>query len=170
MKKKIGIVTHYHNSVNYGGNLQAYALCSFLLNCGYDAEQICFPRYEKSLGISFLSKSGKEIFNVAIKRTKRLLLLPSQRNKLNNENVRTRSLKQNRGKNFFYFSQKLIPHSKTVYTRKNIVDAVDVYDAFITGSDQVWKFDGYNPIFFLTFVPSNKTKISYAASMAITAV
>ena len=30
MDKKIGIVTMYYNSVNYGGLLQAYALCKVL--------------------------------------------------------------------------------------------------------------------------------------------
>ena len=36
--KKIGIITHYCHSINYGGNLQAYALCKVLNNMGYDAE------------------------------------------------------------------------------------------------------------------------------------
>ena len=40
--KKVGIITHYHNSLNYGGNLQAYALCKFLEQQGVDAEQISF--------------------------------------------------------------------------------------------------------------------------------
>ena len=38
---KIGIITHYYHSFNYGGNLQAYALCKYL-NQQYDAEQICY--------------------------------------------------------------------------------------------------------------------------------
>ena len=42
MKRKIGIVTMYHNSINYGGVLQAYALAKFLNDQGYDAEQIRF--------------------------------------------------------------------------------------------------------------------------------
>lgn len=37
---KIGIVTLYYNSTNYGGVLQAYALCKALNQLGYQAEQI----------------------------------------------------------------------------------------------------------------------------------
>ena len=48
MQKKIGIVTLYHESTNYGGNLQAYALCEFLKEQGYNAKQICFLTSSKS--------------------------------------------------------------------------------------------------------------------------
>lgn len=42
-----------------------------------------------------------------------------------------------------------------------------VRDAFITGSDQVWNLTWYVPAYFLDFVPSEKTKISYAASIGM---
>ena len=38
--KKIGIITYYYNSINYGGVLQAYALTKVLQELGYNAEQI----------------------------------------------------------------------------------------------------------------------------------
>ena len=37
---KIGILTHYCNSTNYGGNLQAYALCKVLEEMGHQPEQL----------------------------------------------------------------------------------------------------------------------------------
>ena len=37
---KVGILTHYYNSVNYGGNLQAYALCKAVENLGHEAQQV----------------------------------------------------------------------------------------------------------------------------------
>ena len=40
--KRIGIITLYYKSTNYGGNLQAYALCEALSKQGYEAEQIGF--------------------------------------------------------------------------------------------------------------------------------
>ena len=43
-------------------------------------------------------------------------------------------------------------------------ECCDYYDLFITGSDQVWNTDWYNPIYFLEFV-KNKPKFSYAASI-----
>ena len=37
---KIGIISLYYGSLNYGGNLQAYALCKYLKNHDVHAEQI----------------------------------------------------------------------------------------------------------------------------------
>ena len=39
---KIGILTHYFHSLNYGGMLQAYALARYLNQKGYKAEQISY--------------------------------------------------------------------------------------------------------------------------------
>ena len=49
MKKRVGIITLYHNSQNYGGLLQAYALVKILKLKGYDAEQIDFDNQRKDL-------------------------------------------------------------------------------------------------------------------------
>ena len=57
------------------------------------------------------------------------------------------------------------PHSQEVYTPKTIRKALTQYDAFITGSDQVWNPIWYFPPFFLDFVPANMPKLSYAASI-----
>ena len=47
--KKIGVITHYFGSKNYGGLLQAYALCKFLNERGCYAEQISYDSsYKKS--------------------------------------------------------------------------------------------------------------------------
>ena len=41
--KKIGIITYFYNSTNYGGILQAYALCKALNSLeGVEAEQISY--------------------------------------------------------------------------------------------------------------------------------
>ena len=40
-KIKVGIITHFYNTINYGGILQAYALCHFLEQERIDSEQIC---------------------------------------------------------------------------------------------------------------------------------
>ena len=37
---KLGILTHYYGSANYGGNLQAYALCIVLESLGHEAQQV----------------------------------------------------------------------------------------------------------------------------------
>ena len=40
--KKIGIITHFYNSKNYGGLLQAYALSYYIKEQGCVCAQICF--------------------------------------------------------------------------------------------------------------------------------
>ena len=65
-----------------------------------------------------------------------------------------------------YFNQEIIPHSETIFCNETICNCINDYDAFITGSDQVWNLRWSNFVFLLGFVPSDKVKISYAASIA----
>lgn len=44
---KIGILTHYYQSRNYGGLLQAYALCEVIKDMGIDVEQISYDRFSQ---------------------------------------------------------------------------------------------------------------------------
>jgi Polysaccharide pyruvyl transferase. len=56
-------------------------------------------------------------------------------------------------------------NTKGVYTDSNIGDSVKDIDIFICGSDQIWNPDWFKSAFFLDFVPDNKKKIAYAASL-----
>ena len=137
---RLGIITHYYNSKNYGGMLQAYALVKVLRDLGYDAEQICYLVESNSTKKS-LKSCVKSLINMVIKK------------------------KLDRRKKAFKQFEISIPHSKKVYSERDIEQSVVLYDAFITGSDQVWNFKWYISSYFLTFVPSRKKKIAYAASM-----
>ncbi len=170
--KKIGIITHYYKSVNYGGNLQAYALCKALSSMGYDAEQICF----------IVTKLRKDNF---FKRLKRMLsrgLFRFFSNLFVHVKLKFRALIHKKRDHdvdvkyqvslrkreaFEYFNSKMIPHSENVYYADTIQECVDNYDVFITGSDQVWNLRSYTPAYFLNFIPSGKKKISYAASVSL---
>lgn len=142
---KIGIVTHYYKSINYGGNLQAFALCKTLEKLGYEAEQISLDR---SKDLSIKSR---------LKRCVKRILKP---------NLRNRSNFKIREKAFLGFNQNVIPHSNTVYSEKTIHKSAENYDAFITGSDQVWHPYAVCDAYLLKFAPSTKIKLSYAASIA----
>lgn len=153
--------------------MQAYALCRFVQQCGFEAEQICFPLAPSTLPwIQVPEQFGKKIwyhlkqgtlvqnittkFRVSLQAALIRMLLPE--------------LKDNRTAAFSNFTQNRIPHSTKVYSGQTIGQCIDHYDAFITGSDQVWNLHWYNPAYFLTFVPSEKLKISYGASMSMTAL
>ena len=163
-KKKIGVITLYYRSFNCGGLLQAYALIQVLKGLGAEAEQISYDRiwdsrearYRRALAMppgkilkKCLQKSGRRI-------KKRLL-------RKKNEGLET------------FFQQRVsaaeafaaqIPHSKQVYNRETIGACGDKYDLFIAGSDQIWNPDLLQPAFLLDFVPKDKKKIAYGASIS----
>lgn len=142
---RIAIVTQYHNSRNYGGTLQAYALCRVLNEMGADCEQLSYhiEHYQKN---NQLKANG-------VRRIVKALL----------NQIKKKSI-IHRAELFDDFLDR-IPHSKRVYNDENIKEAIENYDTFITGSDQVWNMDWFHGPYFLDFVPNEKKKYSYAASM-----
>lgn len=147
---KAGIVTHYYKSNNYGGNLQAYALCKVLNDMDVATEQISFSRNSatvKKFTVRGILRFGRRLVTKVCNYSIRHALISRQAS-IND------------------FNQNMIPHTDTVYDKNTIGQCVDNYDVFITGSDQVWHPVAYCPAYGLEFVPSNKVKISYAASLA----
>ena len=124
--KKLGIVTLYYKNHNYGGLLQAYALATYLNNCGYKAEQLSwdFNGGFDPIGI----KSLKE----------RKTLKSKMRALIFNAIYILNKKKHNKRVEVFEEFEAIIPHSQKVYTENNISESVKDYDAFIVGSDQVW--------------------------------
>ena len=102
----IGIITQYFNSHNYGGNLQAYALCKFLRNNKFDAEQLCYDmfsdkkRYKKNTD-SYLRRLARYTYYSAFK------LIFFYRHLAANRNIRTRY------KAIDVFNRQ-IPHSEEI--------------------------------------------------------
>ena len=160
MKLRVGIITHYYKSTNYGGNLQAYALCEILKKNGYDAEQICFLREnEKKSVFELLKLYG--FFGFAKRGIRHLF---SKFKKTFRKTSRATPFLEKRNNNISKFNNA-IPHSVKIYNQYNIEIINDEYDVFITGSDQVWHPSAINCAYTLEFV-KNKPKISYAASIS----
>ncbi len=166
--KKIGIVTHYYKSINYGGNLQAYALCKMLSKMGYSAEQI---QLENIANAPFAKRFLQNFRESPIKATKKVFSIVCGKTlgrlKKDEKSTAMEKAIQQRHNAFNHFNSELIPHSDKVYTNDNIKEALSVYDIFITGSDQVWHPSAYNPAYRLDFVPSGTPKLSYAASLSV---
>lgn len=172
---KVGILTHYYKTHNYGGILQAYALVRFLRENGFDAEQICCEfelmpytyrkklEREKNTEISFYGRILRAIkcrYNRYIKEVVKQFfefewIYGIYYNYYERKYLKTRYEK-------FEKFQNAIQHSDKCYTDENIADAVQ-YDSYIVGSDQVWNLDMFTPVFFLEYI-SNKKKIAYAVS------
>ncbi len=162
---KIGIVTMYHGSKNYGGNLQAYALCKALkkLDASYEAEQISYMNvsarfHSKRMSpIQFLKKCVRSVWYRTVRRFIRFLATRKDR--------KYKALLAARAAAVLDFNQNMIPHSK-IYNADTLCTAAEKYDVFITGSDQVWNPLWYNAASRLDFVPKEKLKFSYAASIS----
>ena len=162
---RIGIITRYFHNQNYGGLLQAYALCQYINthSPGYNAEQISFNSYpgiiKKLRELCFASFDRKKLF------AKESIRLVSDvlNTKCNRKAVYPYTSK--RAVLFAGFENN-IPHSTKIYTGSNITDSLSEYDIFITGSDQVWNPLWYYSEYFLDFVPFGTPKISYAASIS----
>lgn len=139
---KIGILT-FHNALNQGAVLQAYALQTYIEEKGHEVEFIDYRPERKHSLKGFLAKSLDTMafkwFNIynEIKYEKR-----NDFNKvLHVGSVRYRSFEEMRSN-------------------------PPLYDLYICGSDQVWHFPRQlNPVYLMDFLPDDAVIISYAASM-----
>ena len=138
---KIGTIT-FHWASNYGAVLQAFALQRYLLINGYDTEIINY--------IPFRIKFYQILSNVKNMR-------------VNNQ------IKEYRINKFR--KQCLKVSSQKYYTNNNLIKKCHEYDVYICGSDQVWNesftltAEGKSTLsYYLNFVNTNKTRISYATS------
>lgn len=162
--KKVGILTHYHNSINYGGVLQAYALCKKIEFLGYECEQIDIEFLSEWKNLNF-SRSFIDDYIKKIKFIKKIYIKFSKI-KNGKKIKRNKLIRKTWEDSFTKFSKIIIPHSDELYNSKTIHTANGKYDIFVVGSDQVWNPIYYYEPFFLTFVTNAVPKIAYAASIS----
>lgn len=148
--KKIAILTQplIHN---YGGILQAYALQRYLQDLGNDVWLV--NRFNPRLS--------------AVKRLKHII-----KNVYLNK-VYSFNPDKYKGKHTTYFINKYVnPKTSKIYTETQMLSLnKSGFDAFIVGSDQVWR-PSYSPSignYFFDFlnVKSKSKRISYAASFGV---
>ena len=154
--KDCGVFSIFYRNYNYGGQLQAYAMCKALEKLGESSEQICYVRdksFLKHKVVVVLTKSWKEKKDLLRRYVNRFIV------KLGiGANYSKDILKK-----FDSFITS-VPHSK-VYTRETIAECTNDYRVFISGSDQVWNPDTCSDEWYLNFLPEGKTRIAYSASI-----
>lgn len=161
--KKIAILTHYYQSKNIGGLLQAYALPAVLTKLGYLAEQLSFD-------YTFCTDSVKKKHLVFLVESITLKKLVCKIIRVVStflcKDIRPAPLScvQPQSAIAAEFEQ-FIAHSAQIYDSTNVAQANADYDIFITGSDQVFAsyllpFSAY----YGEFTTPDKKVISYAAS------
>ena len=143
--QSIGVITwHYYQ--NYGSMLQAYALVKTLRDLGYRVRVINYrnPKFGKFSHFKRLISNIIQFFPVGFIKN----LLPQ----LDFPSIRFRK----------FFNET---REESLITK--LEKQCSEFDAIICGSDQIWAPNVFNPIYLLNFVPDNKRKISYAASIGL---
>lgn len=147
---KNALVTTYCTWTSYGSALQAYALQQFLKNIEVDSyivsDSLDLEYDESKRKIVGLKKIVKDFFDIF------------QRSKIHRRYIRNTE--------FIEKNISIRRFSSVEDIRKTVFDA----EVCIAGSDQIFHPDLCSPLFFLDCFPSDKKKVSYAASMGITKV
>lgn len=151
--RKIGLMT-FHQSINYGVFLQAYALQEVVKKLGYDPEIIDYNTFvEKKSKKGILYRLKK--FDETIDSIKLLIFRSSKESK-------------DRIKKFGEFSKQRFSLTNRITQYKDLKALDNEYYKFICGSDQIWNpnYTKNNPAYYLGFAKENK-RIAYAPSFGI---
>ena len=141
---------------NYGGILQAYALNETLKKFGFKSSLIDFHKEPESK-IDYIEKTLKNsIKSKVISKFKSDIKL-----------TQTKKIQEYISKNTRNFVENnIFPKTDIINKRESLLELNNDFDAFIVGSDQVWRSE-YTPgikSYYLDFVTDNNQRISYAAS------
>lgn len=150
---KIGIVTLWDSNDNYGQILQCYALQYYLYLQGHEAELIKVIN-DTDNKKKLVSRILRLPFKFVSFRFWSLLVFRVKSKKF-------AKIYGNVDRGFERFRRKYIHTTDKVYDLSQLKSEKLLYDAYITGSDQVW--GSLSKVFFLDFVESSP-KYSYAAS------
>lgn len=156
---KAAIVT-FVRAYNYGAVLQCYALSRKMQELGYHTEVLdYYPDYfRKQYNMSAVT----------------LRSLSSRPNKMWLVYVFLRMTLNRRNRGFVSFIKRYIPVSEKQYRTMEEIDAEELsYDAYVSGSDQVWSCAcvPFDPVYFLRFSSADcRRKYAYAASFGLSAL
>lgn len=153
---KISVIT-LHRVRNYGSSLQTLATQSFFENMGFNVEIIdYYPERYTSRGLL------KRLKNKSEKLQKNVILLTGAKVIMCFSYLKKKIVFDN-------YLKKYIKLSKHTYRTENDLKGYPLdSNAFCTGSDQVWNShwnEGIDRPLYLSFVPSEKYKFSFASSI-----
>ena len=153
---KIDVIT-LHRVRNYGSSLQTLATQMFLNELGCDTEIIdYYPERYSSKGLlkRLKSKSNKLRNNLILLLMAKIAIAPSYYKK---------------HLIFDEFLRKYLNLTDiTYYSEQDLISDLPQADAYCTGRDQVWNShwnEGIDRPFYLSFLPDNAYRFSYASSI-----
>lgn len=165
---KVGIITLWQSSDNYGQQLQCWAMQQELIKLGHEPYLI---RYD----VEYRTRNNKSPLWKKV--LKLLLIYPVikslKRRKINEKEqlLEVYNAKRNEERQFISFRKENFLLSDSIYsTLQELRDNPPEADAYIVGSDQVWAFtlDYYeNRVMFLDFGDKKIKRIAYAPSFSM---
>lgn len=168
---KIGVLTYWNSSDNYGQILQCYALQHFLKECGHDAILIKYSPRIQPVNPLF-SVARKIVLSLSFRG---LCYHFSKQRKIDKQkqiveqNLIEENNKKNKKRQFPEFRDQYIDSYSVEYTSiTELQNNPPKVDALICGSDQVWHnsyFDPNTAGWFLHFGSIKTLRIAYAASI-----
>jgi hypothetical protein len=175
----VGIIT-FTNVINYGAVLQAYALQRKIRDLGHAATLINYHKEHPGRSINLYNALDEGLLRLRTgdfqdlarkyKSYKGKLRSPVQSKQVTNDvKVLKADLKPSLVEEKFREFLSLIPMTSESYDRLSIFSCPPIFDAFVTGSDQVWNYRRSNDLeaFLLRFAPEDCSKIAYAASFGV---
>lgn len=165
---KIGIITLWQSSDNYGQQLQCWALQQELIKLGHEPYLIRYDIEHK------LGQNKPSIMKKILKLLLVYPIVPFFMRKIKGkkeQKLGTYNALRNVERNFVNFRKDNIIMSNQVYTSlQNLKETPPKADAYIVGSDQVWAFlldNLENRAMFLDFGEKTTKRIAYAPSFSM---
>lgn len=163
---KIGIITLFHNNYNYGAVLQAFALQKTLEAMGHKASVIDYERSASAIDSASVSFSAKVINKLkSIKSYGDIINLPllPYTKKCSAENKADIEKRKEKFNDYY----KRYMSISDYYNIATIITANNDFDAFVCGSDQIWRPTSFDKNYYLSFADKRKLRFSYAASIGV---
>lgn len=148
----------WYTGNNYGSTMQAYALQTTLKKLGHTNDILAYsPKKLDAWKLKFQNHSVKATLSY----------------KINEFYVKKFHKNSQMPDNMFLFDafrEQYMTFSKPYSSARDLEGALQEYDAFLCGSDQIWSPYYFDPVYFLNFVPDAKRKVPYAPSLGVSAV
>lgn len=160
---KVGIITLFFESCNFGGLLQAYASKKALADMNIIGEQIAYNKKEKlkdKLKNREIITIVKSVIFKSIKFVKKQTKGEIEKKKKLKKLEKNLTLRKEKCRLFREEIKYIGP-----YNIQTIKECLLECSIFLTGSDQVWNPDWHKGAYYLDFVPKSVPKIAYAASI-----
>ena len=155
---KVALLT-FHNALNYGAALQAYASQKAIQDLGVECEIIDYVNEHRKNAYNMFEHAKENLKKRNIGAFAKYL-------------VGAPFMSSRRKKFVDFYNAKLQCTDRQFTSSEEAKELNGLYDKFIVGSDQVWNYNhnGADFSYLLNFVEDDNLKISYSSSFGVTSI